>query len=103
MKDRNFHLHDGSMGAAITVHVVPGSPQDAVNHIMGDGTVVIDLAGPKNQEHTNEALIQFLANVLQINPSQLEIVGGLAGSDKLISILDVDKETVQARITGHIK
>lgn len=103
MKERNFNLHDGRTGAAITVHVVSESAQNAINGIMGDGTVIIDLTDHNSQEPTNAALIKFLAAVLQVKPSQLEIVGGISGSDKLITIMDLDKETVHQRIFQCIK
>ncbi len=102
MKEREFHLHDGETGAAITVRVTPRSSRNEISEILDDGTVKIRLTAPSTQEQTNQALIAFLAKVLSVNPSQLEIVAGSAGVDKLITIMNVDKADVQERILQNI-
>jgi len=102
MKDREFHLHDGKSGAAITVRVTPRASRDEVSEILDDGTVKIRLVAAQGEEKSNHALIAFLAEILEVNPSQLEIVGGKQGNDKLITITDLDKEKVHERILKHI-
>ncbi len=102
MKDREFHLHDGKTGAAIAVRITPRSSRDEISEILDNGTVKIRLTAPPSDDKTNQALIAFLAKVLDVKPSQLEIVAGNAGNDKLVTIMDVDKEFVQERILQHI-
>jgi uncharacterized protein YggU (UPF0235/DUF167 family) len=41
--------------------------------------------------------------ILTARQSQIEIVAGVDGPDKLITILDMDTETVHALITSHKK
>ena len=103
MNERKFDLHDGKMGAAITVHVVPGSKHNAITGIQEDGTVLVGLVEQKIDEKANHALINFLADLLQVKSSQLEIVGGASSSDKLITIMDLDKNAVQSRILKTLK
>ena len=102
MKEREFHLHDGKMGAAITVRVTPRASQNEISEILDDGTVKIRLAAAQNEEKANQALIDFLAQVLQVKPAQVEIIAGLSGNDKLVTVTDLDKSTVQERILKHI-
>lgn len=102
MKERKFNLHDGKSGAAITVRVTPRSSRNEISEILTDGTVKIRLTAAQSDDQANAALIQFLAEILNIKPAQLEIIAGAAGNDKLITILDLDKETVQERILQHI-
>ncbi|HET8706941.1 MAG TPA: DUF167 domain-containing protein [Pseudomonadales bacterium] len=102
MNERKFNLHDGKMGAAITVHIVPGSKQNTITGVLEDGTVTIDLTDQKIDEKANHALVDYLAELLQVKPSQIEIVGGISSSDKLITIMDLDKNAVQSRILKHI-
>ncbi len=102
MKEREFHLHDGKMGAAITVRVTPRASQNEISEILDDGTVKIRLTAAQNEEKANQALINFLSQVLQVQPSQVEIIAGLSGNDKLVTITDLDKTTVQERILKHI-
>ncbi len=46
----------------------------------------------------NEALVEFLSEVLEVPRSRIEIVAGQTGRDKLVSILDLDAQTVHERI-----
>lgn len=100
--ERKFNLHDGKMGAAITVRVTPRSSRNEISEILDDGTVKIRLTASHNEQKTNQALIAFLAEVLGVAPGQLEIVAGTEGHDKLITITDLDKAVVQERILKHI-
>jgi uncharacterized protein len=102
MKERNFNLHDGKTGAAITVRVTPRSSRDEISEILDDGTVKVRLTAAQNAENANQALLVFLAKVLDVKPAQLEIVAGLSGNDKLITITDLDKTLVHERILSHI-
>lgn len=100
--ERKFNLHDGKMGAAITVRVTPRSSRNEISEILDDGTVKIRLTAPHNEQKTNEALIAFLAEILSVKPAQIEIVAGSEGHDKLVTITDLDKNEVQDRILKHI-
>lgn len=102
MKERQFHLHNGKSGAAITIRVIPRSSRNEVSEIQDDGTIKVRLKAAQTDENANPMLIQYLAEILRIKPDQLEIVAGVSGNDKLITILDLDKETVQERILKHL-
>lgn len=102
MSDRKFNLHNGKTGAAITVRIQPRASQNEIHEILSDGTVKIYMKGTQNDEKTNQALIGFLSRVLEVEPTQLEIVAGQAGNDKLITILDLDKALVQERILKQV-
>jgi uncharacterized protein len=103
MKQRSYHLHDGKSGAAITVRIIPNSSRNEISGILEDGTVTIRLTPQASDEKTNAALLSFLGDVLQVKPTQLEIVAGLNGPDKLITIMDIDKSLVQDRIVTRIR
>ncbi|MBI3738444.1 MAG: DUF167 domain-containing protein [Chloroflexi bacterium] len=102
MSKRNFHLHDGKKGSAIAVRVTPRASENKISEVMEDGTIKIHLAAPPVDGEANEKLIVFLADVLNIAKSRIEIVAGATGRDKLISVLDMDAETVHKRILGHM-
>lgn len=103
MKEHEFNLHDGKTGAAITVHVIPGSSHMAIDKILDDGTVTVRLVGAQSEASSNQALTDFLADVLKVQSSQVEIIGGVSGCDKLITIIGLDKDIVQARILKQVK
>ncbi len=102
MKEREFNLHDGKTGAAITVRITPRSSRNEISEILDDGTVKVRLTSQPAEVLLNQALIQFLAQVLEVKPGQLEIVAGNAGHDKLVTITDMDKTEVQERILKNI-
>ena len=102
MPKRNFHLHDGKVGSALAVRVTPRASHNEIVEVMSDGTIKIHIAAPPIDNEANEQLVVFLAEVLNIPKSRIEIVAGAVGRDKLISVLDMDTETVHKRILAHI-
>ena len=102
MPNRNFHLHDGKVGSAIAVRVTPRASRNKIVEILADGTIKIHIAAPPVDGDANEKLIEFLSDVLNTPKTRLEIVAGVSGRDKLISVLDMDAETVHQRIVAHL-
>jgi len=103
MGSRVFHLHSGKRGAALSVRVTPRASRNEIVEVMNDGTIKIHLMAPPVEGKANEALIKFLAGILEIPKSQLEVVAGAGGRDKIISVLDMDADTLQKKIVKHIK
>jgi hypothetical protein len=95
-------LHDGQKGAALAVRITPRASRNEISEILSDGTVKIRLTAPPVEGKANLALVEFLSNVVGVPPSQIEIVAGATGRDKLVSILDMDAETVHKRILQHL-
>ncbi len=102
MKERDYQFHDGKTGAAITVRVTPRASHNEISEILSDGTIKICLTAVGSEEKANQILLVFLADVLQVKPSQLEIVAGLSGNDKLITITNLDKSVVQERLLRNL-
>ena len=102
MTPRDFHLHDGKKGAALAVRVTPRSSKDEIFEVLSDGTVKVHLMAPPVEGKANEALIKFMAKVLDIAPSRLEVVAGASGRDKLISVVDMDTTELHKKIVEHI-
>lgn len=100
--DRKFLLHNGQSGAAITIRVTPKASKNEIYEIMNDGTVKVRLASSLDEEKINQALVTFLAEVLEISTDQLEIVAGLSEKDKLITVLNLETAIVQERILKHL-
>lgn len=96
-------LHGGGRGAALAVRVIPRSSKNEISEIQSDGTIKVRLTAPPVDGKANKALIEFLADVLDLAPSKLEIVAGESARDKLIVVLDLDPDTVNERILNHIR
>jgi uncharacterized protein len=102
MPKRDFRLHDGKKGAAVAVRVTPRASHNKIVEMMDDGTIKIHLAAPPVDGEANDQLIRFLAEVLNVPKSKVEIVAGATGRDKLVSVLDMDAETVHKRIVAYM-
>jgi len=102
MPKRNFQLHDGKVGSALAVRITPRAARNKIVEVMSDGTIKIHIAAPPVDGEANEQLLQFLAEILNIPKTRIEIVAGAAGRDKLVSVLDMDAETVHKRILAHL-
>ncbi len=103
MSKRSFHLHDGQTGSALAVRVTPRASRNKIAEVMSDGTVKIHLSAPPVDGEANEKLIEFLSEVLGTPKTHIEIVAGATGRDKLVSVLDMDAETVHKRIIAHLE
>ncbi len=102
MGSRSFHLHDGKKGAALAVRVTPRASKNEIVDILSDGTVKVHLTAPPVEGKANAALLKFLSKVLDVPLRQLEVVAGAGGRDKLISVIDMDANTLHKKIMDHI-
>jgi len=100
---KKFHLHNGKKGAALAIRVTPRASRNEIVEVLSDGTVRIRLTAPPVESQANQALVKFLADVLDVPPSRIEIVAGITGRDKLVSITDMDAETVHQKILHHLE
>ncbi|GAB4456164.1 MAG: DUF167 domain-containing protein [Anaerolineales bacterium] len=102
MGDRKFQLHDGKRGSALAVRVTPRASRNEIVEVLDDGTIKVRLSAPPVDNEANTALIEFLSDILGVPKSRLDIVAGKTGRDKLISVVDMDVETVHQRILAHL-
>lgn len=102
MTSRDYHLHDGKTGAALGIRVTPCASENQISAIQDDGTLKVRLKASGSEEKLNRALIEFLAQVLEIAPGRIDIIAGFNGSDKLVSIIGMDADLVQRRILKHV-
>lgn len=102
MARRKMHLHDGRAGAALTVRVTPRSSRTGITGILDDGTVKIRIAAAPVDGEANHKLIEFLAETLHVPKTDIDIVGGAGGRDKLISVVGMDAPTLHARILAAL-
>lgn len=99
---RKVKFSDGKKGAALPVRVIPRASRNEIAEILSDQTVKVRLVSHANEQETNKELIGFLAEVLGVPASNMEIVAGSRGRDKLVSILDITSQEVHQRILGHL-
>ncbi len=101
-KPRDFHLHDGKTGSAIAVRVIPRSSRNEIAEILSDGTVKIRLKSSTSEEEINRVLFDYLAEILSVSPTQLEVVVGSDAKDKLVTVENMDTKSVHEAILRHL-
>jgi len=100
MSKRDLNITDASRGAAITVRVVPRANRTEVVGLEEDGTIKIRLVTPpvEGDDDGNEELVAFLAELFEVPAGDIEIVAGLAGRRKLVSVLNISVDEVELRV-----
>jgi len=100
---RKYKLHDGKLGAALTIRVTPRARKTEISGFMGDGTLRIRVSAPPVDGKANTALIKFLAKILGVKKSSVEIVAGEKSLSKIVSVLDLSARQVEQRILAGLK
>lgn len=100
---RKYVLHGGQRGSALAVRVTPRASQNQIVGVLNDGTIKVHLASEPGDDELNGELVSYLAEVLGVPNSRLEVVAGENGRDKLVSVLDMDVETAHQRILSRME
>jgi len=100
MIGREFHFHDGEIGAALAIRVNIGSSQNKIIRVLKDGTVVIDIKNDPSD--LNNIVIAYLAGQLGIDQKRFDVIAGENKRDKIISIIDIEPVELQDLILKTI-
>ncbi|MDK1117529.1 MAG: DUF167 domain-containing protein [Anaerolineae bacterium] len=103
MSARSYNLHDGKKGSALAIHVSPRASKNEIVWALQDGTIKIRIKAAPTEGQANAELISYLSKILGVAKSQVEVVAGKSGRDKLISVLDLDPETMHKKIVENIE
>jgi hypothetical protein len=99
---RNYKLHDGKHGAALTIRVTPRARKNALAGILEDGTLRIRIAAPPVGGKANVALVAFLADILGVRKNRIEVVAGKRGLDKIVSVVGMTSQEAEERIRAWL-
>jgi uncharacterized protein (TIGR00251 family) len=100
---RDYHLQDGKRNEALRLRVKPRASKNEIVGVLSDGTVKVRLTAPPVEGKANEALLKFLAEILDVPVSRIVIVAGASGRDKLISVINMDAVILHKKILEHIR
>ncbi|HNM36329.1 MAG TPA: DUF167 domain-containing protein, partial [Anaerolineales bacterium] len=73
---REYVLHDGKRGSALAVRITPRASRNQIAGVLNDGTVKIQLSADAEDKNMNSDLLAFLAEVLGVPRTRVEIVAG---------------------------
>jgi len=82
------------------VHVIPGSKINQLVGFMDDGSLKIKIKAKPIVGKANRELIKFLADVLEIKASEVEIDSGFNSRDKIVRIWDVEKTRILQKLSS---
>lgn len=103
MTDRKFEITDARGGAALGVRVVTKATETEIVGKTEEGALKVRLiASPAGDDSANNELINFLAEKLDIEVSNIKILFGEGKRDKIVSIeglttQEVDEKLVPSR------
>jgi uncharacterized protein (TIGR00251 family) len=100
-REIEFKISSAEGGAAFPVRVVPRASKNEISGRQGEA-VKIRLTAPPVEGAVNEALIGFLAEVLGVRKSQIEILSGHASRDKLVCVVGMLPNEVEARLSAYL-
>lgn len=84
-------------GCTLSVRVHPGARRNDIAGLHA-GAVKVSIAAPPADGRANEALIEFLAELLRLPQHCITIVGGAASRNKVLRITGKDAAEVQAAL-----
>lgn len=96
---REFKITDAKKGSAFSVHVVPRARKNEIVGRLGDA-IKVRLTAPPVEGKANEALVAFLAEQLDVQESQVEIVAGKTSRNKMVSVIGLSPAEVEKRLLG---
>lgn len=84
---KDFRIMDAVAGAAFSVRVVTRAARAELAGIQDDGILKIRLtSSPTDTNAVNAELVAFLAQRLGVPPGAINVVAGLQGREKLVSV-----------------
>ena len=83
--------------ARIVLRIVPNARRPEVVGIHGDA-IKIKIHSPATDGKANAALLEFLAEMLDVPSRSVRIISGEKSRDKLIECDDLDAETARTRL-----
>lgn len=101
-----FPVTDTRDGARFAVRVTPRASRTALAGVTGDtpdaAALKIALHAPPVEGRANAALIEFLADLLHVRRSEIEIAGGAHSRTKLILIRNHDAAEISSVIASAL-
>ena len=70
---------------------------------MQDGTLKVHLTAPPVEGKANQALIEFLSEILDVPRSRLEIVSGMSNRNKLVAVHGLDEKSLRERLASSMR
>ncbi len=90
-------VRDTAGGASFSVRVHPRARQDTITGELGEA-LKVSLTAPPAEGRANQALIEFLADLLQVPRASVTIAAGQSGRNKAVRVRGLSAAQVQERL-----
>lgn len=98
----NLKFHADSGVCTVSVRVVPGARKTAI--VGSDGEFLrIRVAAPPADGKANQALIEFLAQLLTLPKTSIEIKSGFASKQKVVQLKSCDPEKMRTLLIREVQ
>ncbi|HKD81194.1 MAG TPA: DUF167 domain-containing protein [Candidatus Angelobacter sp.] len=91
-------VHESAKGVSFSVRVQPRARRNAITGTLGDA-LKLALTAPPVEGRANQAVIEFLAETLEIPRASVTITSGETGRNKVVRVAGVSRQTVEQRLT----
>ena len=90
-------IRDTASGASFVVKVHPRARKNAITGIVGDA-LKLSLTAPPIEGRANQALVEFLAELLKVPRSSVKIAAGQNSRRKVVSLAGLSADEVSRRL-----
>jgi uncharacterized protein (TIGR00251 family) len=91
-------VHESPKGVSFSVKVQPRARRNAITGTLGDA-LKLALTAPPVEGRANQAVIEFLAETLEIPRASVTITSGETSRNKVVRVAGVSRQTVEQRLT----
>jgi uncharacterized protein (TIGR00251 family) len=89
--------------ARLVIKVTPRAKKNQISGILEDGTIKVRVNAPPVGGKANKQLINYLADILNVQKSAVQIVSGLTNRKKIIHVEGIDQNSVQSILASHLE
>lgn len=90
-------LRESGDGVVLSLHIQPGAKKSEISGIHGDA-LKIRLAAPPVDGRANEALLAFLADMLGVPKSRVQLVSGQTSRSKRVAVSGLTPADIESRV-----
>jgi hypothetical protein len=95
-------IKETASGVRFAVRVIPGASKNEVAGIQ-DGALKLKLTSPPVEGKANRACVEFLAGLLGVRRSALEITSGEKSRKKTVTVTGLARVELEERLKGLVQ
>ena len=94
-------VHESAKGVSFSVKVQPRARRNAITGTLGDA-LKLALTAPPVEGRANQAVVEFLAETLEIPRASVTITSGETSRNKVVRVAGVSKRIVEQKLEAAL-